>query len=201
MLQCDIKTGVKRAQARRTHLLDIADRLFTERGFHGTGVAQIAAESGVKVGQIYRDFANKEDIIVALAERNVSEWLQEEVLAAAVAAGDVTAIRAWISRFQGEETNPGNDHLISEIVAEACRNDRIATVHRQIDDRVRANLRLALDALVSRKCDAAKLDLLIEFILTMGFGSVARKALRPQAPALALGDLVNKMIDDCLLHL
>ncbi|WP_443018235.1 helix-turn-helix domain-containing protein [Sphingobium sp. TKS] len=39
--------------------------LFVKRGFHQTGMAQIASSSGIAVGQIYRDFANKEAIIAA----------------------------------------------------------------------------------------------------------------------------------------
>lgn len=66
----------ERADNRRRHLLDVARRLFIDQGFHQTGVAQIAAESGIKVGQIYRDFASKEAIIAAICESNVEAWLE-----------------------------------------------------------------------------------------------------------------------------
>ncbi|RZM06398.1 MAG: TetR/AcrR family transcriptional regulator, partial [Sphingomonas sp.] len=38
----------------------MARRLFVEHGFHSTGIALIAKESGVAVQQLYRDFPSKE---------------------------------------------------------------------------------------------------------------------------------------------
>ena len=71
-------TAPSRADARRDKLLDAARTLFAERGFHSTGVAQIASASGVKVGQIYRDFANKEEIVAAIAVRDLEQFLAED---------------------------------------------------------------------------------------------------------------------------
>ena len=56
--------------------MDVARTLFTEQGFHRTGVAQIAAASGIKVGQIYRDFADKEAIVAAIVESDLAAFLQ-----------------------------------------------------------------------------------------------------------------------------
>ena len=56
-------------------MLDTARKLFIENGFHGTGVAQIAARSGIKVGQIYRDFSSKEDIIAAIVNSDCRSFL------------------------------------------------------------------------------------------------------------------------------
>ena len=55
-----------RAEQRRARIIAAARTLFAENGFHNTGIAQIAKQSGVLVGQIYRDFANKEEIVVAI---------------------------------------------------------------------------------------------------------------------------------------
>lgn len=201
MLQCGEARHPNRAQTRRSNLLETADRLFTEHGFHGTGMAQIAAESGVRIGQIYRDFASKEDIVAALAEQNVNDWLEEEVLSAAVAAGDVQAIRSWIRRFEGQDDKVDDCRLMTEIVAEAGRNARIAAIHRQIDDRVRESLSLALHALLPDGIDDQEIDLLIEFILAAGIGVISRRVLRPDTPAIALGNLISKMVDRYLVHL
>ena len=76
-LQCSIDGRAGRATQRRAHILEISRRLFIENGFHGTGVAQIASASGIKVGQIYRDFASKEDIIAAIAARDLTRFLDE----------------------------------------------------------------------------------------------------------------------------
>lgn len=201
MLQCREDAIPSRAETRRLTLLETADRLFAERGFHGTGIAQIAAESGVRVGQIYRDFASKEDIVAALAEQNVNDWLEEDVLSAAVAAGDLHAVRSWIRRFEGQDDKADDCRLMAEIVAEAGRNARIAAIHRQIDDRVRVSLSIALHALLPGGVDNREVDLLIEFILAAGIGVISRRVLRPDTPTIALGNLISKMIDRYLVYL
>lgn len=55
-----------RAEHRRRLVTDTARKLFMNHGFHATGMAQLAKESGIAVGQIYRDFASKEDIVAAI---------------------------------------------------------------------------------------------------------------------------------------
>ena len=56
--------AMKRAD-KRDHLIDIAMRLFSRRGFRATGVDQIMEETGIAKTTLYRHFASKEDLIVA----------------------------------------------------------------------------------------------------------------------------------------
>ncbi len=80
-----------RADDRRRHLIDVARKLFTEHGFHATGVAQIAAASGIRVGQIYRDFSGKEDIVAAIVAEDVAAFLDEDVRLRTLAGARVSA--------------------------------------------------------------------------------------------------------------
>jgi AcrR family transcriptional regulator len=50
-------------------LIDIAEGLFYREGFHATGVDRIQAESGVAKTTLYKHFASKEDLILAVLER------------------------------------------------------------------------------------------------------------------------------------
>ena len=101
ILQCGTINRATRAAQRRDHILEISRHLFIEKGFHGTGVAQIASTSGVKVGQIYRDFSCKEDIIAALALRDFSQLLDEATLENAIRTGDKAAVRRSPRRAWG----------------------------------------------------------------------------------------------------
>ncbi|MFI0450793.1 TetR/AcrR family transcriptional regulator [Actinomadura sp. 6N118] len=40
--------------------------LFAERGFHGTGIRDIAAQSGVTLSSLYHHFGSKDDLLVAI---------------------------------------------------------------------------------------------------------------------------------------
>ena len=61
------------ARGRRTReqLLSAAADLVAERGFHAVGIADIGAAAGVSGAAIYRHFASKQDILIALLDRVV----------------------------------------------------------------------------------------------------------------------------------
>ena len=56
------------------HLLDKAIELFSRRGFHGTSIDAIVAETGIAKTTIYRHFETKEDLIVAALRRTDEEF-------------------------------------------------------------------------------------------------------------------------------
>jgi AcrR family transcriptional regulator len=66
---------VKAAAERRRELLDLAERLFLERGYERTTVNDVIAAAGVSKGAFYHHFRAKEDLLEAIAERFASESL------------------------------------------------------------------------------------------------------------------------------
>ncbi|MFC7394532.1 TetR/AcrR family transcriptional regulator [Scopulibacillus cellulosilyticus] len=54
------------ANGRRDKILETAKKLFSEKGYHGVSIPDIAREAGVSVGSIYYIFKNKEDILLSL---------------------------------------------------------------------------------------------------------------------------------------
>src|SRR4051812_32716571 len=50
-------------------LLDVATRLFAERGFEGTSVQEIVAAAGVTKGAMYHYFASKDDLLYEIYHR------------------------------------------------------------------------------------------------------------------------------------
>jgi AcrR family transcriptional regulator len=59
--------------ARRQQILDAARRCFMRNGFHETSMQDVFAESGLSSGAVYRYFSSKDDMIVAIAEENMSD--------------------------------------------------------------------------------------------------------------------------------
>lgn len=51
---------------KRVHILDVAEQLFSERGFDGTSVRDIAGKAGVNLAMISYYFGSKEKLLVAL---------------------------------------------------------------------------------------------------------------------------------------
>lgn len=52
----------QRIELNREHILTTAELMFAERGFHGTGLKEIAAQCEFSVGSIYSFFQNKEKL-------------------------------------------------------------------------------------------------------------------------------------------
>lgn len=184
-----------RADARRRHLLEVARALFVTHGFHQTGMAQIAAVSGIKVGQIYRDFASKEEITAAIVEEDVASWLLEDELALAMANDDGTAIRDWIRRFGVVEESLDECRMMTEIIAEAGRNERIAEIYHDIDVRVRSSLMAALEALAPAPDRACERTLLAELIIALSMGLMTRRILSPDIEIAAMSRLATALVD------
>jgi AcrR family transcriptional regulator len=68
-------TETARGRYRRGRLLDATADLVAERGFHRVGIAEIGAAAGVSGAAIYRHFASKDELLVALIDRVVDELL------------------------------------------------------------------------------------------------------------------------------
>ena len=60
---------VKEAEERKNEILDVAERLFTVKGFDNTSTNDILKEIGIARGTLYYHFKSKEDILDAMIER------------------------------------------------------------------------------------------------------------------------------------
>jgi AcrR family transcriptional regulator len=58
----------ERGEATRQHLVAIATRLFTERGYEPVSIEAILAETGMSRGSLYHHFAGKEALFTAVLE-------------------------------------------------------------------------------------------------------------------------------------
>jgi AcrR family transcriptional regulator len=66
-----------RGRARRDRLVTATATLVAERGYHQVGVDEIGAAAGVSGAAIYRHFAGKQELLVAVIERAVDELMGE----------------------------------------------------------------------------------------------------------------------------
>jgi AcrR family transcriptional regulator len=73
------RPSAKRVRTRE-RLIEAAAALFAREGLNGTTLAQVASQAGMTTGAIYGNFANKEELILAVFERftfGVNEELQD----------------------------------------------------------------------------------------------------------------------------
>jgi TetR/AcrR family fatty acid metabolism transcriptional regulator len=63
----------RQRQEREQLILNAADELLREKGYHETSIDEIAARVGISKGTVYLHFASKDDLVFALIERGMRE--------------------------------------------------------------------------------------------------------------------------------
>lgn len=68
---------------RRDQMLEVAARLFSERGYHGTSMQHLAQGLGILRGSLYAHISSKEDLLFDIVDRGADRFISrmEEVLA------------------------------------------------------------------------------------------------------------------------
>lgn len=84
--------------AAQTRVLDAALKLIAEKGVSGTSLQMIADAMGVTKAAVYRQFKTKEEIVIAITEREMSS-LEDAVEAAEAAGHPVRAREVLLKRM------------------------------------------------------------------------------------------------------
>jgi AcrR family transcriptional regulator len=129
-------TRLQQQQQTRERIVQAADALFVERGFHASSVGDIAAAAGFTKGAVYSNFAAKEDVFFAVyerraqraaadmrrtfADREVPEALDAISLAAARRRGTVED--GWLAAFF---------EFWAHVIRRPALRERFAAIHRQ----------------------------------------------------------------------
>jgi|TARA_B110000238_G_C16116083_1_gene434904 AcrR family transcriptional regulator len=71
-----VKVSQKRSLETKKGILDAAERLFSERGFHGTSMRDITALSGSRISLCYYHFGTKDDVLQAVVDRRAEEHME-----------------------------------------------------------------------------------------------------------------------------
>ncbi|GAA1244956.1 TetR/AcrR family transcriptional regulator [Prauserella halophila] len=115
----------------RDALLDTAEGLFYERGIQAVGMDAVRAASGLPLKRIYRFFATKEDLVVAVLGRRDQRWrhsLAAHVEPVADPRERVLAIFDWLAEWFAEpgfrgcawinahgELGPSSEAVLAEV--------------------------------------------------------------------------------------
>jgi AcrR family transcriptional regulator len=109
-----VQTRAERQAQTREDLIDAAEELFTENGFHATSLDAVAVAAGYTKGAVYSNFSSKEDLFFAVYERRVARHeahvvelfdapadAGEAILRVIAAVGDLRRRRAdgWMAVF------------------------------------------------------------------------------------------------------
>lgn len=138
-------------------------------------MAQIAQCSKVLVGQIYRDFTRKEELIAAIVERDLSQILDDPELSDAIATGRTDQVNCWLRHFVGRKLDQEARSILADIYSEASRNPRIAAIMIAAHDRLRKRLQSATMVWAPAPEQHAARERLAELILTLAGANLHRE--------------------------
>ena len=66
----------KQRQEREALILQAAEEVLMEKGYHETSIDEIAARVGIAKGTVYLHFPSKEDLVIAIFEHEMQQLLQ-----------------------------------------------------------------------------------------------------------------------------
>lgn len=117
--------------ATKDRILEEALTLFSENGYDGTGVEQIAEKVGVKAPSLYKHFKGKEDIMNALidnAEARYEEYFGSERHIGKLPENREEFIAVTMDRILFTMRDPMIRKIRKFLVQEQFRNERLAAV-------------------------------------------------------------------------
>lgn len=64
-----LRPSTEKGRARRHQIISAATRLFSEQGYHATGIDEIGEAAGITGPGVYRHFGGKDEILIAIFDR------------------------------------------------------------------------------------------------------------------------------------
>jgi AcrR family transcriptional regulator len=92
------RSGAARVTA-RDRILESAYELFSQHGIRAVGIDRIVAESGVAKMSLYRNFASKQELVLAFLELREQRWTREWLEAAIDGSGELAGRERVLGLF------------------------------------------------------------------------------------------------------
>ena len=139
------KRGRPRDPEADGRILAAASSLILLRGFESMTVDEVASSAGVGKATVYRRWSRKEDLAVAAME----QLYRDEMPApdTGTIRGDLQAMYAAVLAFVN---SPAGTDYVRTTVKESMRDDRIAALYREANDRAEQNAAKVFQRAVDR---------------------------------------------------
>ncbi len=183
---------------RRSDILRGAARIFKDKGFHGARTEEICAEAGISPGSLFRHFADKRAIILAIVEIEFAKY-ESDVLRLASKDG-----LYWLTSISGDDLlallQPTEYNLYADSWLELARDPQRGPQLLAMDAELRRTLADRLEegksqGWVRGSVNALGLTNLI-FAIFCGLIVDRQQGVRidAEATAQALGDLLKPVL-------
>ena len=136
----DVAAPARRAPVSPDRVLDVALELFSEQGYHGTSVAEIAAVLGIKTASLYNHMTSKQELLGQIIETTMDAvWADYE--AAVAGTDDVTErLRAAAEVYaRRHATHPREARIVNRDVSSLVEptRTRVRELRRRHEQAIR----------------------------------------------------------------
>ena len=166
---------------RRAEILAQAGKIFADKGFHNTTVAEIAGASGFAIGTLYQFFNSKDDLYTTMISEKLEQMYAEIEATAARPEGFSARLRELVqAHFRFAEDNPDFGRQFIRGVSTSMPEAN-AKLHAQMIGKRRQHL------------------LYLETLMQQGIRERLLRAIEPRSMAQALQGMIHAFTFEWML--
>lgn len=189
-----------RGQATRADILQVARQLFSEHGYHKTGIADIQEATGLTKGAFYHHFRSKEDLALAILEQARQEYADRLIAPAMKREGPAERLEALLDGAAELNTRPEwcNCQMLATLSAELTPADgrlreSVQSIYGELQERCQELLTEAQAA--GQACDRIEADTGAQWIVSTLTGlCLAKKLGIARVPTRKLVEAIKRTL-------
>jgi AcrR family transcriptional regulator len=183
---------------RVAEILASVRRAFSEKGFDGASMQDLAKAAGMSVGNFYRYFSSKAGIVAAIIENDLCD-IETDFAQVLAAKSPFAQLKALVREQLPRHSANDNSDLWAEISVVARRNSEIGAAAQRMESRIRA----ALHGVIARETGLSLTEAAHRFAAEADFILLLFKASSCAGDAYSshqdrLNDLIIHSIDQTL---
>lgn len=177
----------------RDRIVATARHLFSSQGFHQTPMSELACEADVSVGQIYRFFTGKSDLIRAIIREDATARIAEMIAVQAELDAGRISIETALVTFCLQALQNGNEALSFDILAEGHRDPEVAATIAEFCRAGRSvigGLVLAANPDVTEAQRDGAAEMILAVMFGLGHRSLSQPSMSPESTAKRTADMI-----------
>ncbi len=188
-----MKVSREQATENRERIVQVAAKLFRERGFDGISVADLMKSAGLTHGGFYGHFASKEDLAAEACGRAIDGSLQKWSAEAEKAPDKAFSkiINSYLS--EAHRDGPGCGCLVAALGSDLGR--QTPPIRRVVTEGIQALVRLLMPLVPGKSKPARRRKALFDFAAMVGAVTIARAVDDPRLSKEVLDTVASSLSD------
>jgi len=188
-----MKVSREQAAENRERIVQVAAKLFRERGFDGIGVADLMKAAGLTHGGFYGHFGSKEDLAAEASDRALKDI--QQYWSGVIDKNPDEAFSTIVNRYlsEGHRDTPGKGCLVAALGSDLGRQAR--PVRRVVTDGIQAFIGQLMQLVPGKLKPARRRRALTDFAAMVGAVTIARAVDDPALSKDVLDAVASSLLE------